>query len=42
MSRRDWANMSWGRKIELAAKYAETHPLYIVTEKRWADFLLPA
>jgi hypothetical protein len=42
MSSRDWVTASWGRKIELAAQYAETHPLFIVTEQRWADSLLPS
>lgn len=41
MSSRDWVNTAWGRKIELAAKYAQTHPLFIITERRWTDFLLP-
>lgn len=40
MSSRDWLNTSWGRTIELAARYAESHPLYVVTEKRWVDYLL--
>jgi len=42
MSSRDWINTSWGRKIETAVKYAERYPIYIVSERRWSEFLLPA
>jgi NAD-dependent DNA ligase len=39
---RDWVHSSWGRKIEKAVEYKEFCPLAIISEQRWASFLLPA
>lgn len=40
MGSRDWIHGSWGRKIEKAVEYRERCPLSIVSEQRWAEFLV--
>lgn len=40
LSSRDWISTAWGRKIEKAVQYTQRCPICIVTEQRWADFLL--
>lgn len=37
---RDWKFTNCGTKIEKAVEYAERCPLAIVSEKRWAEFLM--
>lgn len=36
---RDWLNPQWGRKIETAVEYSKRSGLYIITERRFVEFL---
>lgn len=37
---RDWAHTAWGRKIERAVELQRSKPIAIISEERWASFLL--